>query len=113
LRRYRFERRGALALAAAAWGLEFDATPPPEVAQQGPVAIVRVRGPMTHHSDWFCDSYDSIRERAAAAFASAATVVVLDIDSPGGDCSGMVETGSRVRQIRCSRPSGRSWARSV
>jgi signal peptide peptidase SppA len=99
VRRYRFERRGQLALAAAAWGLEFEIAPAPAIVQQGPVAVVSVRGPMTHHSDWFCDSYDAIRERAAAAFASAAEVVVLDIDSPGGDCSGCFETARALRAM--------------
>lgn len=99
MKRYRFERRGPLAIAAAAWGLEYDAAPPPPPAQQGAIAVVTIRGPLTHHSDWFCDSYDAIKERVMAALASPAAVVVLDIDSPGGDVSGCFETSLELRAM--------------
>ncbi|WP_437948666.1 S49 family peptidase [Sorangium sp. So ce296] len=99
MKRYRFERRGVLALAASAWGQEFDAAQAPAVAQEGPVAVVQIRGPLTHHSDWFCDSYDAIKARVGAALASPAAKVALRITSPGGDVAGCFETATELRAM--------------
>jgi signal peptide peptidase SppA len=96
MKRYRFDRRGPLAIAAASLGQEFDAAPAPAVGQQGPIGIVPIRGPLTHHSDGVWDSYDAIKSRVALALASQATCVVLDIDSPGGDVSGCFEASSEI-----------------
>ncbi|XXX73887.1 S49 family peptidase [Sorangium sp. So ce134] len=99
MKRYRFERRGVLALAASAWGQEFDAAQAPAISQDGPVAVVTIRGPLTHHSDWFCDSYDAIKERVRAALASPAAKVALRITSPGGDVAGCFETATELRAM--------------
>ncbi|KYF64541.1 S49 family peptidase [Sorangium cellulosum] len=99
MKRYRFERRGVLALAASAWGQEFDAAQAPAVAQEGPVAVVTIRGPLTHHSDWFCDSYDAVKARVGAALASPAAKVALRITSPGGDVAGCFEAAAELRAM--------------
>lgn len=99
MKRYRFERRGVLALAASAWGQEFDAAQAPAVAQEGPVAVVTIRGPLTQHSDWFCDSYDAIKARVGAALASPAAKVALRITSPGGDVAGCFEAAAEIRAM--------------
>jgi ClpP class serine protease len=108
VKRYRFERSGLLAIhasaigiefAASPWGIEFDAPRPAPFEQHGSMAVVTIRGPLTHHADWWCDSYDSIKERCAAAFASSATKVALRIASPGGDTSGCFETALELRAM--------------
>lgn len=102
MKRAKFDRKGLLAIRPQAWGLEFlfgevESRAPFEMA--GPTAIVTIEGPLTHHSDWWCDSYDAIRERVSGALASDAKNVLLVIDSPGGDVSGCFETARELRAM--------------
>lgn len=97
--RGKFEKRGWLAIAGAFWGLEFEVVEPEQFRLEGDVAVVTICGPMTHHTEWFWDSYDDIKERVAAAIASPAKSVVLEIDSPGGDVSGCFETATAIRDM--------------
>ena len=100
MNRYRYDRRGLLAVVASAWGTEFDSTPAPAIVEpQGPIAVVSIRGPMTHHSDWRCDSYDAIKARVEEACATQAKIVALDIDSPGGDVAGCFECGREIGKM--------------
>lgn len=90
----------ALALNPAAFGMlviEGDAPEARDVG--GGVWVVDVRGPLMHHADPFCDSYDGIKARAGAAMASGARAVVLSIDSPGGLVSGMLDTAEELRVL--------------
>ncbi|RTL09245.1 MAG: hypothetical protein EKK62_03130 [Acidimicrobiia bacterium] len=71
-------------------------------ARIGPVAVVRVRGPIDQRAQaWMCgitDGYDSIERRFSAALSDVdVRAVVLEIDSPGGDAMGMVAAVRRMR----------------
>jgi signal peptide peptidase SppA len=99
MKRYRFDRPGPLAIDAAAWGIEYDAAPAPPVEQHGSIAVVTIRGPLTHHSDGPCDSYDAIKARCADAFASPAAYVAVKVDSPGGDAEGCLDTSRELRAM--------------
>lgn len=101
-RRAKFDRPGFLAIDPKCFGLDFfffgeDEREPFTV--DGETAIVTIEGPLTHHADWWCDSYDGIKERVSAALASKATNVLLVIDSPGGECSGCFETSRDLRAM--------------
>ena len=101
MRRARFTKHGMLAIARNAWGAEFsvalDAPEPFEV--YGSVAVVQVCGPITNHDEGWFDSYDAIKQRLGAALASPASSVVLEFDSPGGDCAGCYETSRQLRAM--------------
>jgi ClpP class serine protease len=108
-RRERFVREGILALEHKAFGGSFeivaDLPPeaPPYVLERG-MAVVSVPivgdGPLVQHADPFWDSYDAIVERARAAFAEPeASVVVLKVNSPGGDAPGCIETSRALRAM--------------
>jgi len=89
-----------LALDPQAYGLFFEeqdrqAPAPFEIA--GAAAVVDIVGPVVQHKDWLFDSYDAIVERVQAASASAASAVVLRIDSPGGDALGVMECARELR----------------
>ncbi len=101
-KRAKFDRGGPLALSASALGLEFDlpnivgAAP---FTPMGTTAVVDIDGPLTNHSALLWESYDGIRQRAAAAFSSASESVVLRIDSPGGDAAGCFELARELRAM--------------
>jgi ClpP class serine protease len=87
------------------------ADPHPEndrVGANKDVAVVHVRGPLEHHKDGNGDSYDSIKERFAAALsgedcaeedAQPPKAVILCLDSPGGVVSGLNETVKAIRKM--------------
>lgn len=93
--------RGALsgAFDQRAFGFFFAPPPPPETIVRDGVAIVAVRGALKHHRDALLDSYDAIKERVAEAIAARPAAVLLLIDSPGGDCSGCMDTASELRAL--------------
>lgn len=97
----RFEPRGPLALDPMAFGIELAIGKPPErkVEQRGPVAVVEITGPLMHHADPWCDSYDEIKARVGEALASPAACVLLSIDSPGGLVAGCFDTVSELRAM--------------
>lgn len=66
---------------------------------RGACTVVSIEGPLEQRAGWF-DGYDAIRERFAKALRSEADVVVLKLDSPGGDCAGLVEC---VRAMRAAK----------
>lgn len=73
-------------------------TPPPNEVR-GDVVVVNARGPLMHHVDTWCDSYDAIKARVAEALAARPRVVVLAIDSPGGLVSGCFDTADEIRAL--------------
>lgn len=98
--RARFQRNGPLALAAAAYGQEYEFVRPEPAAPEGGVAVVMIMGPLTHHGDWWGgDTYDAIESRVSAALATTADTVVLKIDSPGGEFNGMLECSRALRAM--------------
>lgn len=105
--RRKFDKRGALCIAAASWGLEFEAStsqtfenPDAKPYDEGSgVAVIEISGPLTHHQEWLWDSYDAIKCRAEAALASQCRTVILKLDSPGGDASGCFELSRELRKM--------------
>ncbi len=61
------------------------------------VTIVTIRGPLVQVGDWWFDSFESIRRRVAEACAQAAPVVVLRVDSPGGEVAGLFDCARAIR----------------
>lgn len=78
--------------------------------ERGRVAVVSVMGPIDQRATWqpcegMTDGYDTIEARFRAAVdavkeAGSAGRVVMVIDSPGGDASGMASTVRRMRAYR-------------
>lgn len=94
-----FAPRGPVALCPEAYGGLFDSAANVENSSQDTVVVVTVRGPLMNHDDWWYDSYESIKQRVAAALESNPRAVVLSIDSPGGLVSGCFETARDLRTI--------------
>ncbi len=88
-----------LALEPRAFGMLLFEPPAPREAkhQDDGVAVVEVQGPLMHHADYFCDSYDAIKARVLGALDNGARTVVLSIDSPGGLVSGCFDTSDEIR----------------
>lgn len=84
----------------------FAATAAPENAVDDAATIVTIRGPISQHDDWWEDSYEAIRRRVDEACQQAAPVVVLRIDSPGGDVAGLFDTVRAIRET-CKRAGKR------
>jgi hypothetical protein len=67
LERFEPRGRGPLALEPSAFGGLFPVmTAQPTEQLSGDVAVVSVRGPLVHHADWWCDSYDGVKARVLA-----------------------------------------------
>ncbi len=65
------------------------------------VAVVKICGPLEHHGGMWFDSYESILCRVEGAFADEdVRAVILDIDSPGGEVSGLQETVRSIQKMR-------------
>lgn len=92
-----YKRSGILAIDPRAF---FDVFSIPESranAMLGNVAIVDIRGPLHTHDDSWCDSYEAVRARVAEACESPAPIVVMRIDSPGGDAAGCFDAARAIR----------------
>jgi ClpP class serine protease len=99
-RQHRFAPDGHLALTLRAFGAWFDEPKRESHEMRDGVAIVKIEGPLVHHDDgWWCDSYEAIKGRVAAAFAAKPKAVVLSLDSPGGLVSGCFETARELRAM--------------
>lgn len=79
-----------------------DPREPPPVERYGSAAVIRITGPLTHHAEWWFDSYDAISSRLDAALAATPrpTSIVMVLDTPGGDASGCFELAASMRK-RC------------
>lgn len=97
--RHQYNRQGTLALEPKAFFDFFDAPPARENQEVPGATIVAIKGPLDHHPGWWCDSYDAIKERVRLACEAAAPVIVLKIDSPGGDVSGCFEAAREIRHM--------------
>ena len=101
----KFLRKCPVAIDPLAWGAHgidyrFDEGPQQEAEEfTSDIAYISIRGPLSHHDEWFFESYDGIIERARKAFASSAKVVFISGDTPGGDVSGMLDTARELRQL--------------
>jgi ClpP class serine protease len=96
----RYERRGLLAIEPQAFlELFFMAPEAPVNDERDGATLVTIRGPLEQHAGSWCDSYEAISQRVAAACASQARAIVLRIDSPGGDAQGCFDTAREVRSM--------------
>lgn len=93
----RWDRTGMLAIEPRAFFDLFFEPTSRENEAQGDVALVTVRGPLQAHRGWWCDSYEDIVGRVAAACETPAKAVVLVLDSPGGDVAGMLEAAQAIQ----------------
>ena len=100
--RQQLTTRGILAIEPRALDVELDVPEPQdsEDVEHAGIKVINIRGPLEHHSCWFWDSYDEIRERVQEAFDDHPRAVVLRIDSPGGDASGVGELHKSLRKMR-------------
>lgn len=97
--------RGPLAnLRATGWASGEDGDPPPYEVRDG-VAVMGIDGVLFQRAFSMCGfelaaGYDTILQRAAAAFADMTVeAVLLRIDSPGGDVAGMLEAATLLRAL--------------
>ena len=95
----RFAPSGPLAILPEAFLGLFDQASDPAAEIEDGVAVVNVHGPLMLRSSWWFDSYQSIRDRVAAAIDAGAEKVVLDIDSPGGLAAGCCECARALRAM--------------
>jgi len=95
---------GPQAILASAWGMDYECLQPASYQLEGNVASVMVVGPLSHHGGYFGgDTYDAIEARVAAALESAADVVVLKLDSPGGEGEGCFECARKLRTMTAAK----------
>jgi ClpP class serine protease len=65
---------------------------------QSEIAVVDICGPLTHHTDYWSDSYDDTRARVQLACADAkCKAIVLRVNSPGGEASGCFQAARDIR----------------
>lgn len=96
----RYERRGYLAIEPRALlDLFFMGPEVPENEELDHATVVRVRGPLDQHDEGWCDSYESISARVMAACQASAPAIVLLMDSPGGEASGVFECARNLRAM--------------
>ncbi len=96
----KFEPTGDLAIRPEAVGLTW-ARAPQECEIKDGVAVVSISGPLEHKGGWWFDSYQSILGRIEGAMQSDDVAsVLLKIDSPGGEVSGLQECVRRIRKMR-------------
>lgn len=95
-------------LRAASFGAE--PAKDPNVQTQNNVAVIPVRGTITHHADmwsWlFGETTVENLEKSIRQFATDPAIksIVLDIDSPGGSSSGITELAATIRSLRSKKP---------
>lgn len=102
--RQKFVGKGDLAIRPEAVGLTWPRAPgdsqyDSSVTRDG-VAVIEICGPLEHRGGWWFDSYEKILGRVEGAMIDEdVRVVLLDIDSPGGEVSGLQETVRRMRAM--------------
>jgi signal peptide peptidase SppA len=65
------------------------------------VAVLRISGPLEHRRGWWFESYEGILSRFEGALQDEEVHgILLAIDSPGGEVSGLQETVRRMRELR-------------
>jgi ClpP class serine protease len=64
-----------------------------------PVATIIVRGPLAHHEGTGAYSYDLLKKQVKAALESPSQKILLSIDSPGGDVSGLFDTITELKAL--------------
>ncbi|AKF06071.1 S49 family peptidase [Sandaracinus amylolyticus] len=96
----RYEPHGPLALEPSAFGMLMMLGREPVTAERrDEVSIVPIRGPLMHHRDPLCESYDDIKALVAQELAAKPRALVLRIDSPGGLVAGCFSTAREIRAM--------------
>lgn len=101
----KFVGRGDLAIRPDSVGLTWPRAPGEReynssVCRDG-VAVIKICGPLEHHGGMWFESYEQILNRVEGAMLDEDVhAVILDIDSPGGEVSGLQETVRRIRAMR-------------
>ena len=104
-----YKRHGVLAVQPQAFLELFMMPESRENEERENVVIVDICGPLTQHDECFFDSYEAIRARFQAACESAATAIVMRVDSPGGDVAGCFDTARAIRAM-CEAAGKSLWA---
>jgi signal peptide peptidase SppA len=94
----RYDRAGILALEPQAFFGSYAERPRRVNIRMGDVEVVDIEGPLDARAGGWCDSYEDVELRVAAACDGPARVIVLRIDSPGGDAAGCFETTRKLRE---------------
>lgn len=108
-------RSWTIAVPRAEMGPGMDPAEDPEAPEQtGPLAVVRVLGPLRQRATWemcegMTDGYDEIEARFMAALRPGVTDVAMIVDSPGGEVAGGVPAMRRMRAA-ADRAGVRVWA---
>lgn len=101
--RYTVARGQIVSAPPSAFDQDFLFTPyqTPGFTLQGSVAVVDVCGPLFQKPDLFgiSNTYSCILGQIEAALASPASMVVLKLDSPGGDFPGNLESVGAIRAM--------------
>jgi ClpP class serine protease len=95
----KFRPIGIAAIDPQALAIEFPAVKEPDyesVTRVGPIAIVDIKGPLTHEPSGF-DTYAAILSRFKHALTGSPYAVVTRIASPGGDVSGAFDCARDMR----------------
>ena len=99
----RFVRKGLLAIEPKALDQDFAFHSSPDGGFElltGELAYLTIRGTMSHHPEWYFESYDNLLSRFAQAFQSSAQIVFVSGDTPGGDVSGCFDGARQVLQMK-------------
>lgn len=92
-----YRRSGIMAIDPRAFMEVFSIPDARENAALGNVEVVDIRGPLHQHDDGWCDSYEAIQQRVQAACDGPAAIVVMRIDSPGGEAGGCFDAARAIR----------------
>lgn len=69
------------------------------------IAVIPVRGVLFYRGSWWGSSYEAIRRRFREAVADPSVkAIVLDIDSPGGEASGVFDLTDEIFEAREEKP---------
>lgn len=98
-----FARAGqALALEPSAFMLDYESGAK-EVNEDecGPIGLLNIDGPLSFKMGWWFDSYEAITYRFAQLMADPnVKVIVMNINSPGGEAAGNAETVKAMRAMK-------------
>lgn len=72
--------------------------------RRGNVAVIRVFGPLSHRFNPYSYSYEEFERDLELASSDEFDSVLLEIDSPGGQCSNLDDAAERIRQFAKQKP---------
>ncbi|MCW2276369.1 S49 family peptidase [Rhodoblastus acidophilus] len=81
----------------------------PMFRMESGVALISVMGELVNRGAWIgassgLTSYEGLDAQLAAAEAAEVRAVILDVNSPGGQVAGAMETAARVRALSAKKP---------